>query len=74
MIESLILVVLLIALAWLILYCFYIKCRLNDWEQYVSRINAEQVETRRLLKSLGKKLWYELPPNLDWEKADAKKQ
>ncbi len=67
-IECLVFVALVISLVWMVLYCFYLKNRLHDWEQYSSRVNAEQMETRRLLRALGAKLGYQLPCNLEWEK------
>lgn len=65
---------LIIALVWMILYCVYLKNRIRDVNIYMSKISAEQVETRRLLRSLGKINGFDLPCTLQWEKLDVKKQ
>lgn len=65
---TLLFIALIIALIWMILYCFYLKNRLKGLQDYLGRVNAEQMETRRLLRGLGEKLGYNLPCNLSWEK------
>lgn len=67
---TLLFVVLLIALVWMILYCFYLKELVKDLNSYIRRVNTEQNQTSSCLRQLGKKLGYDLLNTDTWIKED----
>ena len=73
-IESLLMVALVIALVWMILYCFYLKQRirdgLRDAENRIRKVDGELCNTRMLLRKLGLLLGYELHESAEFIKKD----
>jgi hypothetical protein len=74
--DSLQLVALVIALTWMILYCFYLKEKLKvyrqDSEKWYRLLDERNKSTEYKLFQFARKLGYNHFP-ADWEKTDVKK-
>ena len=74
--ESILMVALIIALTWMILYCFYLKERLKvyrqDSERWYRLLDERNRSTEYKLFQFARKLGYNHFP-ADWEKTDVKK-